>query len=130
MVHGVAPRSVEASSAVADIRRSRAEALFTTITMQNVACPATRVKNVSPPRAWVNSVFSAMPVTMPGSAIGQQHEQRHRVAAEEVVAHQRHRGERAQHHGDRGRAQRHLHRRHDRGPDALVGRAPPATSAA
>ncbi len=70
VVHGVAPRSVEASSAVLDIRRSRAEALFTTITMQNVAWPATSVKNVSPPSAWVKSVFSAMPVTMPGSAIG------------------------------------------------------------
>ena len=70
VVHGVAPRSSDASSAVEDIRRSRAEALLTTMTMQNVACPTTSVKNVSPPSAWVNRVFSAMPVTMPGSAIG------------------------------------------------------------
>ena len=40
------------------------------MTMQNVACPTISVKNVSPPSAWVNRVFSAMPVTMPGSAIG------------------------------------------------------------
>ena len=38
--------------------------------MQNVAWPMTRVANVSPPRNPVNSEFNAIPVTMPGSAIG------------------------------------------------------------
>ena len=70
VVHGVAPRSIDASSTVPDIRRSRAEALLTTTTMQKVACPTTNVRNVSPPRNPVNRVFRAIPVTMPGSAIG------------------------------------------------------------
>ena len=70
VVHGVAPRSIDASSTEPDIRRSRAEALLTTTTMQKVACPITSVKKVRPPRNPVNRVFSAIPVTMPGSAIG------------------------------------------------------------
>ena len=39
--------------------------------MQNVACPQMIVKRPSwMPSTCVNVVFSAMPVTMPGSAIG------------------------------------------------------------
>ena len=66
----VAPRSIDASSTLPAIRRSRATALLNTMTMQKVACPAMRVSRLSPPRKPVNSVLSAMPVTIPGRAIG------------------------------------------------------------
>ena len=51
---------------------------------------------------------SAMPVMMPGSAIGRIEQQRDRVAAEEPGARQRRRGQRAQHQGDRRGPRRDL----------------------
>ena len=52
-------------------RRSRAWVLLNTITMQNVACPTMTVASPSVmPSAEVNVAFSAIPVTIPGSVIG------------------------------------------------------------
>ena len=52
------------------IRRSRAIRLLNTTTIQKVVCPATIVSvlNWTPPN--VKKEFRAMPVMMPGSAIG------------------------------------------------------------
>ena len=45
--------------------------LLNTVTMQNVACAITTVHMLSgTPRMVVNMLFRAMPVTMPGNAIG------------------------------------------------------------
>ena len=53
------------------MRRSRATTLLKTTTMQNVAWPMMTVSRPSDtPSTCVNVAFSAMPVTMPGSAIG------------------------------------------------------------
>jgi len=38
--------------------------------MQNVACPITIVKKVNLPKKFVKTLFRAIPVTIPGSAIG------------------------------------------------------------
>ena len=66
-----APRSAEASSRLVPIRRSRAITLLNTVTMQNVACATTIVRKPrSQPNIVRNALLSAMPVTMPGSAIG------------------------------------------------------------
>ncbi len=66
-----APRSIEASSRLPPSRRSRATALLNTVTMQNVACDTISVKKPSlMPIIVVKTFASAMPVTMPGSAIG------------------------------------------------------------
>ena len=69
-----APRSIDASSSEPPVRRSRASTLLKTTTMQNVACPTTTVnspKLMPIGRACVViALDSAMPVTMPGSAIG------------------------------------------------------------
>ncbi len=68
---GVAPRSAAASSIDADVRRNRATTLLNTITMQNVAWATTMVHSArSTLSTCVNVAFRAMPVTMPGSAIG------------------------------------------------------------
>jgi hypothetical protein len=66
-----APRSIEASSSWDPVRRSRAMTLLTTVTMQNVACATTMVtKPSSQPNRVRNALLRAMPVTIPGSAIG------------------------------------------------------------
>jgi hypothetical protein len=53
------------------VRRRRATTLLNTTTMQNVAWPTTIVSSPSDtPSTCVKVEFSAMPVTMPGSAIG------------------------------------------------------------
>ncbi len=53
------------------MRRSRATALLNTVTMQNVVCATMTVQMDSgTPRIVRNRLFSAMPVMMPGSAIG------------------------------------------------------------
>ena len=66
-----APRSIDASSSEVPLRRSRATALLNTTTMQNVAWPTITVNSDrSTPSTCVNVAFSAMPVTMPGSASG------------------------------------------------------------
>ena len=45
--------------------------MLNTVTMQNVACAITIVTNPSSqPKIVRNALFSAIPVTMPGSAIG------------------------------------------------------------
>ena len=67
----MAPRSADASSNEVEVRRRRATTLLKTTTMQNVACPMTIVKSPSDtPSTWVKVELSAMPVTMPGSAMG------------------------------------------------------------
>ena len=53
------------------LRRSRATALLKTTTMQKVAWPTITVNSDrSMPSTCVKVAFSAMPVTMPGSASG------------------------------------------------------------
>ena len=71
MVHAFAPRSVDASSSDVPLRRNRATALLKTTTMQKVAWPTITVNSDrSTPSTWVNVAFRAIPVTIPGSAIG------------------------------------------------------------
>jgi hypothetical protein len=66
-----APRSIDASSRSPPRRRSRAMTLLKTTTTQNVACATTSVSRDSgTPRIVRKALFSAMPVTMPGNAIG------------------------------------------------------------
>ena len=66
-----APRSADASSRLVPIRRSRARTLLKTVTMQNVACATTIVRKPrSSPNTVRKALLRAMPVTMPGSAIG------------------------------------------------------------
>src|SRR5574343_1665222 len=65
-----APRSIEASSSEAEVRRKRAMTLLYTTTMQNVAWPVTMVSMPDSSPASLNADSSAMPVTMPGKAIG------------------------------------------------------------
>ena len=55
--------------------------------------------------AKLKNEFSAIPVMIPGSAIGRQQE-RDRLAAEEPEAVDRERGHRAEHERDRGRDER------------------------
>ena len=75
VVKGRAPRSADADSSEPPIRRSRAVTLLKTTTMQKVAWPTMIVKRpaVMPKtglsRFWMTD-WSAIPVTMPGSAIG------------------------------------------------------------
>ena len=53
------------------MRRSRAITLLKTVTMQNVACAITTVQiDSGMPMIVRKKLFSAMPVMMPGSAIG------------------------------------------------------------
>ena len=72
VVNGPAPRSIEACSRLPPSRRSRACTLLKTVTMQNVACATTTVNRLEldAEDRCVNTLLSAMPVTMPGSAIG------------------------------------------------------------
>lgn len=71
VVKPVAPRSIDASSRLPPIRRNRATTLLNTTTMQNVACAMIAVSRPRlMPRIVRNALFSAMPVTIPGSAIG------------------------------------------------------------
>ena len=81
--------------------------------MQNVACPMMTVAVPNRmPQEVLNAALSAMPVTMPGSAIGRITRKLTVVAPEEPVALHRERGHRAEHQGDRGRAEPDL----DAGP--------------
>ena len=68
--HASAPRSIDASSIERDVRRSRAMTLLKTTTMQNVAWPTAIVNAENPMPVVLIVALSAMPVTMPGSAIG------------------------------------------------------------
>ena len=52
------------------MRRSRATTLLKTITMQNVAWPTTIVQRPKVCPQYVKYEFSAIPVMIPGSAIG------------------------------------------------------------
>jgi hypothetical protein len=65
-----APRSIDASSSDRDTRRSRATTLLNTTTMQKVAWPTTIVHSESGTPRNRKVDCRAMPVTMPGSAIG------------------------------------------------------------
>ena len=67
-----APRSIDASSRSPPSRRSRAITLLNTTTMQNVACATDRREQPTAGRrgSCGTRCCSAMPVTMPGSAIG------------------------------------------------------------
>src|SRR3954471_15582177 len=66
----LAPRSIDASSSDVCVWRSRAITLLKTITMQNVAWPITIVQYERLiDQNWKNEL-SAMPVMIPGSAIG------------------------------------------------------------
>ena len=62
------------------------------------------------PRIWVKVEFSAMPVTMPGQRDREDHEERDRLAAEEAVARDRERRERAEDQRDGRRQQPGLDR--------------------
>ena len=101
------------------------------MTMQNVACPTITVNRPSCRPNGVstvlNALFSAMPVTMPGSAIGRMTSSETRLPAEEPVALHRERGHRAQDQRDRRRAEAGLDRGPQGGPDARVvpGDRPP-----
>src|SRR4051794_25990909 len=65
-----APRSIEASSSEPPIRRSRASTLLYTSTTQNVACAITIVSRPHGRPRTRKALFSAIPVTTPGSAMG------------------------------------------------------------
>ena len=65
-----APRSIDASTIDPDVRRRRAITLLNTTTTQKVACPIMIVhKEKFTPVVFIAD-RSAMPVMMPGSAIG------------------------------------------------------------
>ncbi len=70
----VAPRSIAASSYETAVRRSRATTLLKTTTMQKVAWPTITVNRPRPTPSGARTVpkaeLRAMPVTMPGSAMG------------------------------------------------------------
>src|SRR4051794_28293424 len=66
----LAPRSIDSSTSDDCVWRRRASTLLKTSTMQNVACPITIVQyERSTDQNWKNE-FRAMPVMIPGSAIG------------------------------------------------------------
>jgi hypothetical protein len=52
------------------MRRYLAATLLKTTTTQKVACPIMMVKKVRPPKKLVKTLLSAIPVTIPGRAIG------------------------------------------------------------
>ena len=56
------------------------------MTTQNVAWPMTIVQMPNGRSAVLNELFSAMPVTMPGRAMGSSSRKRDRLAPEEAVA--------------------------------------------
>ena len=93
------------------IRRSRASTLLKTTTMQNVACPMITVQQPERRRRRTvrNAEFSAMPVTMPGSAIGRTTRKLIGVAAEEAVALPRRRRPSCRARARRRRAEPDLH---------------------
>ena len=69
--NGPAPRSADACSSDGPRRCRRACTLLNTVTMQNVACAITTVRKPrSMPSMVRKALLRAMPVTMPGSAIG------------------------------------------------------------
>src|SRR5450631_3764320 len=72
--HVDAPRSIDASCNDRPVRRNRAATLLNTTTMQKVAWPSTTVSRPNEMPSGFSTVrnaeFSAMPVTIPGSAIG------------------------------------------------------------
>src|SRR5581483_8611874 len=65
-----APRSIDASVSDPGTRRSRATTLLKTITVQNVACPTTIVQRPKFSFQNVKKELKAIPVMIPGSAIG------------------------------------------------------------
>ena len=96
MCRGRAPRSADADSSDPPIRRNRAVTLLKMTTMQKVAWPTMIVKRPAlMPKTGLSTFWmtdcSAIPVTMPGSAMGRIDQQRDRVAPEEPVAGQRQR---------------------------------------
>ena len=66
----MAPKSILASSKLAPNLRYLAATLLKTTTIQKVACPTIIVKIVNSPKKLVNTLLRAIPVTIPGSAIG------------------------------------------------------------
>ena len=70
VVNLLAPRSMLASAKFPPNRRYRAATLLKTTTIQKVACPITMVKKVNLPKKLVKTLFNAIPVTIPGNAIG------------------------------------------------------------
>src|SRR4051812_7394121 len=65
-----APRSADASRSDGDDRRKRARTLLYAITRQNVAWPITIVHSERSMCRYVKNEFSAIPVMIPGNAIG------------------------------------------------------------
>src|SRR5438093_3648140 len=70
--HPSAPRSIDASTWELPVRRRRASTLLYTTTMQKVVCPRmiVRTPNGMGRTELLNVVLSAMPVKIPGNAIG------------------------------------------------------------
>src|SRR3990172_5786660 len=67
---GLAPRSMEASISDPEVRRKRASTLLYTTTIQKVAWPTTMVQKLNGRLVMPMAERSAMPLTIPGSAIG------------------------------------------------------------
>jgi hypothetical protein len=75
LLHGLLPSDLEVVIGPKIVCGARedvylAATLLNTTTMQNVACPTIIVKIVNLPKKLVNTLFKAIPVTMPGSAMG------------------------------------------------------------
>ncbi len=125
-----APRSIDASSRLPPIRRSRACTLLNTVTMQKVACATTMVVK---PELEVEDRAEGVVQRQPGHDAGQRDrqddQQRDGVAPEEPGSLQGQRGHRAQHQRHRGGQQGHLHADPQRVP-APLGTARRATTTA
>ena len=106
----LAPRSIEASTSEPLVRRKRARRCCRPSTTQNVACPITIVQNENGISIRPMAERSAMPVTMPGSAMRQHQQERDPSRAQRSCCVHRRRRQRAQDHRQRAWQHRHPQR--------------------